>query len=144
MLSITFKKNENTVLNVDGVFNNNYEDCWLEDDLVKQIVLDIDKSIVVNSHVIESPILGQITPRELAGGTKALIMMLKTDWEIWATSCGDNCAKWILKIAEIKDITISLTHLMHFPVKNFEFYNVDTGEMQNDIVDAWLSRERDY
>lgn len=31
-----------------------------------------------------------------------------------ASTCGDNCAKWILEIAKEKDITINLRHIMDF------------------------------
>lgn len=30
------------------------------------------------------------------------------------TNCGDNCAKWILKIAEEKNLTITLHHYLDF------------------------------
>lgn len=31
-----------------------------------------------------------------------------------ASTCGDNCAKWLLKIAASEDRTINLHHLMEF------------------------------
>ncbi len=31
-----------------------------------------------------------------------------------ASNCGDNCAKWLLKLGEMMDITINLRHLMNF------------------------------
>ena len=31
-----------------------------------------------------------------------------------ASTCGDNCAKWILEIGRIKDVTINLRHMMSF------------------------------
>ena len=38
-----------------------------------------------------------------------------------ASTCGDNCAKWILHIAKEKDITINLRHLMIFDkTKDFD------------------------
>ena len=41
--------------------------------------------------------------------------MLKDDSFIYNMSnCGDNCAKWILKIAEKKDLTVYLQHIMQF------------------------------
>lgn len=62
--------------------------------------------------------------------------MYKTDFEIWATACGDNCVKWILKIAENKDLTISLEHYMRFPNEELTFKNVITGEISNDYLDS--------
>ncbi len=131
MLSIRYGKGEDTVLNVDAVFNNNYEDEWFDDSLVRQMVLDVDKSEVISPNCIQSPVLGQISPRDLSGGVKALILSLKTDMEIWATACGDNCAKWFLEIAKIKDITISISHLFNFPSDEFNFADAATGKEYN-------------
>jgi len=110
-------------------FDNVYEDEWLEDDLVKKMILDVDHSNVVSPHVIESPVLGAITPRELSGGVKVLILMLKDDSYTYNMSnCGDNCAKWVLKIAEQKDLTVYLQHIMHFE-GNFEIKIMNTGKI---------------
>lgn len=37
-----------------------------------------------------------------------------------ASTCGDNCAKWILRMADERDITINLRHLMDFGPDEFE------------------------
>ena len=37
-----------------------------------------------------------------------------------ASNCGDNCAKWILKLGKKKDFTIVLYHIMDFGKKDFE------------------------
>ena len=31
-----------------------------------------------------------------------------------ASTCGDNCAKYILKLAKERDVTINLHHIMRF------------------------------
>lgn len=55
-------------------------------------IQDVDHCTVISSHIIDSPILGAITPRELSGGVKVLILMLKDDSFIYNMSnCGDNC-----------------------------------------------------
>ena len=41
---------------------------------------------------------------------------------------GDNCAKWILKIGELKDLTINLRHIMDFGEGEFEIKILNTGE----------------
>lgn len=53
-------------------FDNVYEDEWIEDPFVKEMIQDVDSSTVLNAHIIESPILGPITPKELSGGVKVL------------------------------------------------------------------------
>ena len=46
-------------------FDNVWEDEWLEDPLVKQMIKDVDNSEVISPHLIESPVLGPIGPRYL-------------------------------------------------------------------------------
>ena len=54
-------------------------------------------------------------PRELSGGVKTLILMNHDREHIFnASACGDNCAKWILRIGEEKDLFIRLGYLMDF------------------------------
>ena len=67
-------------------FDNVYEDEWIEDGFVKDMIQDVDHCTVISSHVIDSPILGAITPRELSGGVKVLILMLKDDSFIYNMS----------------------------------------------------------
>lgn len=51
-----------------------------------KMIQDVDHCTVISSHVIDSPILGAITPRELSGGVKVLILMLKDDSFIYNMS----------------------------------------------------------
>lgn len=115
MLNILLGADDETIQDVDVWFDNEYDDDWLEDEFVKQMVLDIDDSKIISPRCIESPVLGQIPPTDLSSGVKALILMYKIDKTIYATVCGDNCAKWIVEIAKHKDITICLEHYMMFP-----------------------------
>lgn len=45
------------------------------------------------------------------------------------SNCGDNCAKWLLKIAEEKDITVNLRHLMNFGEGKFNINILNTNEI---------------
>ena len=102
-------------------FDTVFEPEWLVSDLAKEIISDIDKSSVISPYCIESPVFGQISPQMLAGGTKALLIMYnEPEVIVNATACGDNCAKWILRIAEEKDITINLRYLMDFGKEDFK------------------------
>jgi hypothetical protein len=84
-------------------------------DLAKMIIMDVDKSEVLDSECIKSPILGQIPPERLSGGTKTLLLIMNEPETIFnASTCGDNCAKWLLKIGEMQDVTINLRHMMSF------------------------------
>ena len=54
-----------------------------------------------------------------------------------ATSCGGNCAKWLLEIGKRKDVTINLKYLMKFD--NLEPFDIFI-ENENKIV----NNEKDY
>lgn len=115
MLKIWYYAGIDYMKDAPSYFNNVYEDEWIEDAFVKEMIRDVDHCTVISPHVIESSVLGVITPRELSGGVKILILMLKDDSFIYnMSSCGDNCAKWILRIAEKKDLTVYLRHIMRF------------------------------
>ncbi len=116
-------------------FDNQYEDEWITDKLSMEMIKDVDKSEVIGPHLIESPVLGPISVKEISGGVKTLILMaFDQSGKIFnASACGDNCAKWILKIGEEKDLTINLRHIMDFGNEKFEIKILNTGEIVHDM-----------
>jgi hypothetical protein len=121
MLKIIFGNCEEAIYNTSVYFKNTYQDEWITDKLSTEMIKDVDKSIVVGPHMIESPVLGAISPRELSGGVKTLILINKDNEKIFnASTCGDNCAKWLLEMGKDRDIVINLRHLMDFGEKEFE------------------------
>ena len=86
MLRIWYYANIEYMKDAPSYFDNVYEDEWIEDSFVKEMIQDVDHCTVISSHVIDSPILGAITPRELSGGVKVLILMLKDDSFIYNMS----------------------------------------------------------
>ena len=136
MLKIWYYANIDYMKDAPSYFDNVYEDEWIEDAFVKEMIQDVDHCVVISPHIIDSPVLGAITPRELSGGVKVLILMLKDDSFIYNMSnCGDNCAKWILKIAETKDLTINLRHIMEFGDEEFEMKILNTGEVAHNMLE---------
>lgn len=115
MLSIIYGDAPKSIYNTNVYFKNSYEPEWLKTDLARRMILDVDDSEVLSSECINSPVLGQIPPERLSGGVKTLLLILNEPDKIFnASTCGDNCAKWILEIGKIKDITINLRHMMNF------------------------------
>lgn len=86
MLKIWYYANIEYMKDAPSYFDNVYEDEWIADSFVKEMIQDVDHCTVISSHVIDSPILGAITPRELSGGVKVLILMLKDDSFIYNMS----------------------------------------------------------
>ena len=115
MLTIIYGDESNCVYNTNVYFKNTYEPEWFETELAKQIVREVDDSEVLSSECIQSPFLGQIPPERLSGGVKTLLLILNEPEKIFnASTCGDNCAKWILEIGKREDVTINLRHMMDF------------------------------
>ena len=137
MLNVYLGKMDEAVYYPPVYFDNRYEDEWIIDKRSIEIIRDVDKSDVVSAHLIESPVLGPISPKELSGGVKTILLMLfdETRRIFNASACGDNCAKWILKIAESKNLTINLRHIMEFGDEEFEMKILNTGEVVHNMLE---------
>ena len=130
MLNIFFGDRKEAVYNTAAYFKFDYEDSWIIDPFVKEIIRDVDKSTVLDSGVIDSPVLGKIPPTGLSGGVKTLILVKFGVEKVFnASTCGDNCAKWLLKMAESEDRTINLHHLMNFGKDPFTIRILNTGQI---------------
>lgn len=130
MLSIFYGDMPEAVFNTSVYFKNTYEDSWITNDFAQKMILDVDKSTVLGNAVIDSPVLGKISPLALSGGVKTLILILNEPNKVFnASTCGDNCAKWLLKIAEDKDIVINLRHLMDFGPEKFKVKLLNTNQI---------------
>lgn len=130
MLKVIFGDFEDSIYNTSIYFDNTYEEDWLTNDLSKKIILDIDKSEVIGPECINSPVLGAITPTKISGGSKTLILINNVSDMIFnASTCGDNCAKWLLLMGKEKDITINLRHIMDFGDEQFDLFIVNTNQM---------------
>lgn len=131
MLSVYLGEMEQAIYYPPAYFDNQYEDEWITDKLSIEMIRDVDKSEVIGPHLIESPVLGPISIKEISGGVKTLMLLAfdQSGRVFNASACGDNCAKWILKIGREKDLTINLRHLMDFGNNEFELKILNTGDM---------------
>jgi len=50
-----------------------------------------------------------------------------------ASACGDNCAKWILRLAEDEDLTVNLRHLMNFGDGAFDIHILNTDQVVHNM-----------
>ena len=133
MLRVWFGERPNAVYNTSVYFKNRYEDEWITEDFGRKVIEDVDHSEVRDANTIESPVLGSISPLQLSGGVKALLLIAlpimgggmgagasPLSKTFNASSCGDNCAKWILELGKDRDFTINLFHIMNFGKGEFE------------------------
>lgn len=145
MLNIYLGDYKDEIYNPPLYFINQYEDSWLETDLAKKMIKDVDKSEVVGPYLIQSPVLGPISPRELSGGVKTLLLLAfdESGKVFNATACGDNCAKWILEIAQKKDLTISLHYSMNFGDGEYAIKILNNGVIVHNQAE-WLDVVYDF
>ena len=130
MLSVYYGDMPEAIYNPALFFKNSYSDDWITDELSKEVGGEVDRCEVIGPRIIDSPVLGGITPRELSGGVKTLICIYKRPDRVFnASACGDNCAKWLLEIGKRQDVTINLRHLMDFGEKEFTIKVLNTDEI---------------
>lgn len=129
MLNVYFGDMPGAIFNTAVYFKNTYRDSWVTNPLSVQMIKDVDKSDVVSESVIESPVLGSITPLALSGGVKTLMLVNFDRKHVFnASTCGDNCAKWLLKIAEKRKVVINLHHVMDFGKGPFKIKVLNNGK----------------
>ena len=134
VLKVYFGNMPGAVYHTAVFFKNDYEDEWIIDPFVKEMILDVDRSVVLDSGVIDSPVLGKIPPLMLSGGVKTLILVKFEPGRIFnASTCGDNCAKWLLNIAKEEDRTVNLRHIMDFGREPFEIYILNSGTVVHNM-----------
>ncbi len=92
------------------------------------MIREIDSSELVSEGLVQSPVLGPITIREISSGAKALITMNADNTVISnANSCGDNCAALLAELSRKKDFEIYLAYPMNFGSLEFDMYIVRDG-----------------
>ena len=130
MLHVFYGDMPEAIFNTAVFFKNSYDDEWIVNDLSKQMIADVDSSIVLGTGVIDSPILGKIAPERLSGGVKTLMLVkFMPEMVFNASTCGNNCARWLLKIAENEDRTINLRNIMDFGKDEFAIHIINDDKI---------------
>ena len=139
MLNVFFGDMPEAIYNTAVYFKNTYMDRWITSDLGKAMIKDVDRSDVVSAALINSPVLGPITPIQLSGGVKTLLLIANDRKHVFnASTCGDNCAKWILEIAKDKKVMINLRHMMDFGKDDFKIKIVNNNMIATDMRELLL------
>lgn len=134
MLNVYFGDMPDAIYNTALYFRNVYQDAWITDSMSREIILDVDKSTVVSANLIESPVLGPISPVMLSGGVKTLLLIKHDKKQVFnASTCGDNCAKWILRLAEKRKLVINLHHVMDFGPDDFKIKVLNSGVIAHNM-----------
>lgn len=135
----TFGKNDEILQNPDYIdnpkswFDNQGGRHFITGDFERELILDIDKSTVISENVLENPMFGGISSKQISTTSKTAILVKNQPQYIFNGSrMGDNAAPWLLKIGDMQDVTIRLGYLMKFP-EPFKIYIVNSGK----IVTTW-------
>lgn len=130
MLHVFYGDMPEAIFNTAVFFKNSYDDEWIVDEFSKQMIADVDSSTVLGTGVIDSPVLGKIAPERLSGGVKTLMLVKFMPERVFnASTCGNNCAKWLLKIAENEDRTINLRNIMDFGKDEFAIHIINDDKI---------------
>ncbi len=128
MVKVFFELPEEKIISTSKYFNNAYMDNWL-DEWAQKVISQIDNSKLISQTLVESPVLGPITIREISGGAKALITMNCDSSVISnANSCGNNCASLLAELSQKKDFSIYLAYPMDFGNHTFDMEIARTGK----------------
>ena len=144
MLKVFYGEMDNVIYNTSVYFKNRFKPQWMEDARTIEMIKDVDKSTVLGTGAIDSPVMGIIAPVSLSGGVKTLILIDHIPEKVFnASNCGDNCAKWLLEIGREKDVVINLGHVMDFGEGEFEIEILNSGDIVHNMYDMAVIAGRD-
>ena len=139
MLNVYFVDMPEAIYDTKIYFNNTCKDSWITKQLSREMIKAVDRSDVIDERTIHSPVFGNIDLKKLSGGVKTLMLIAYDKTKIFnASKCGDNCAEWVLKIAEKQKIIINLRHLMDFGEGEFKIKVLNTGKIVKNMGDLVL------
>lgn len=130
MLKVWFDGFKNgCIKDPSSFFNLHKKKEWFSDKRVIHVIKEIDNVDVIKDECLVSPEFGGMSPERLSSGCKAIILLLMNpSCNVYASRCGDNCAKYILELAEYTDVVITLHHAMNFP-RDFVCEILDNGKV---------------
>lgn len=132
------------IYNTEVYFRNSFRKEWIEDEKIKKVIRDVDKSTVINGNAIESPVFGIMPPTKLSGGVKTLMLMYNNPHMVFNVStCGDNCVPFIEEMVKEKDILIGLYHAMDFSKEGFEAY-IANGDIVTNSYEEYIELADKY
>lgn len=128
MLNFYIGHLDNEVIKIDSRFKAQFKRINLLTDFSRRVVAGVDKSEVHSENIIISPVLGYVTPLELSGGVKLLLLLMYNDIITEFNYFGENCYKYIAEIARVKDVTLCVTQSVY---RFFELSGVDKVRVVN-------------
>ena len=97
----------------DAMFNSKYQDEWLESDLGRRIITEIEQIPLIYPSVKMS-IHAVCSVREISTGGKNLFCCKYLDYFNRLTRMGNNCHPILMDIADEKEVNMLTDTYMHF------------------------------
>lgn len=149
MLKLHFGHTDDTLFYPGSYFNVTYnpDDKWFDDPFIKEIVYGIDCVTIESDFNMFSERFGMpCNYTTISTGSKNTILAYKTDFVINGDNLGDNCVPYILKIADSKDLIITLEHIIQFPEKFECIILNDNTRISNydDYVKSYLKHKSSW
>ncbi len=134
MLKIYYGDMPDAIYNTSTYFSNVFQKEWLDDAYVRRMIKSVDKSEVIGDYLIKTKALGMISPNQLSGSVKTLILTyFKPNLVFNATTCGDSCARWFLNMSKNEDRTINLRHIVDFGDGTFNIHILNNDKIVNSM-----------
>lgn len=126
------------VFNPEAWFDNCFGEEYIEGDMERKMIKDIDKADVFSKNVVIHPLMGGISPFDLSGTVKTLIMVKNDPEHIFNGSfMGDLAVPWLIEIGKQCDRTVRFGYIPKFRVP----YTHDPFDIRIDndgsIVHTW-------
>ena len=113
-----------------------YLDSWLEDEFAAEVIKGIDRGVILSPQAVDTKLLGVVPVTKIAGGTKTVLLVKnRPDLVFNASTCGNNCAKYLLKIGKMQDVTINLHHIMDFGKRKFEILVLNNNKLVHNMAE---------
>lgn len=144
MLFIDYGRPEDCLDNSDLEFDGLFEYNWLDDPFTVKILREVDNAEWYKGMLRDLDRADRLFGiSDISGGAKALMILYHIDDydKVWGPLFGDNCASLLLDIAENKDITVFLGHIINFPAEKFKAFSnrlkreyIDISDYEMDAV----------
>ncbi len=134
-LIIDFNTEQPYLLNADMEFPEFFEPSWLENELNRRILREIDNAEICPLGIMDLDDETNIfSINDISSGSKALMLCNMFDnVVIWGPLFDDNSTDILLEICNKKTIKIVAEHLLEFNAEHFRGYSVKKGRMYENL-----------
>lgn len=140
VLRVWYGPMEGAVYNTDAFFRNAFQEEWLDDELSRRMVEGVDRAVVESGRLVRSRVLGPISPYDLSGGVKTLLLVRHVPDRVFnASTCGDDCALWLLAMGRERDVTVNLKHMMDFGGGRFSIEVANDGSVAHTMAELVMA-----